>query len=81
MRFVIETKIGPDRTSFDRVDDFAAADAIEDWSSRFTDKARTKYGMKLTLEYVRGLIVNEVGKFVQPITGPKREEFLIRRVA
>lgn len=81
MLFTIEQKIGTNIISSQKVNDVEAADAIEDWSTRFTDKARTKYGMKITLEYVRALVLEEMGKFVQPITGPRREEFRIVRVA
>ena len=79
--FQITQKRGKQIVSQQIVGDIAAADAIENWSNRFTDKARTKYGMKITLEYVRALVLNERGTFNQPHTGEMREQFLIERIA
>ena len=80
MLFKVTQKNGRDVVSQETIEDKASADAIENWSSRFTDKPRTKYGMKITLEYVRGLSMGEVGRFKQPQNGPTSQEFIIERV-
>jgi hypothetical protein len=77
---IVQTK-GKQEVSAREVDVTEAANAIENWSSRFTDKPRTRYGMKITTRYVADLIVGEVGKFTQPLAGAAREQFLIERVA
>jgi hypothetical protein len=76
MQFRITEKRDRTEVSTAMVGDIAAADAIENWSSRFTDRPRTKYGMKITTQYVRDLTVGEVGRFPQP-----NEQFIIERVA
>jgi hypothetical protein len=76
MVFKIVTMINRKADSVQTLGDIAAADAIENWSSRFTDRPRTKYGMKITTQYVRGLTVGEVGNFKQP-----NESFIIERMA
>lgn len=81
MMFQITQRRGKQTISTQTVDDETAAHAIENWSSRFTDKPRTNYGMKLTLRYVRDLVMNETGKFDQPLSGAMREQFIIQRVA
>ena len=81
MLYEITQKIGTETIITQQVNDYTAADSIEDWSSRFTSKPRTKYGLKLTRDYVRALQLAERGVFRQPYVGKLREEFSIKRVA
>jgi hypothetical protein len=76
MQFRITEKRERNAISTTTLGDIAAADAIENWSSRFTDRPRTKYGMKITTQYVRDLVMGEVGIFKQP-----NEQFIIERMA
>lgn len=81
MLFAIETKLNGETTLSEEMGDVAAMNAIENWQSRFTDKPRTRYGRRITLEYVRGLDAGERGQFVQPLLGKSKEIFNIVRVA
>lgn len=66
MLFKITQKRDRDVVTQIEATDCDAAEMIENWQSRFTDKPRTRYGMKITLEYVRALVKGEVGRFNQP---------------
>jgi hypothetical protein len=81
MLYEITQKIGTEIVKNETVNMVVAADAIENWSTKFSSKKRTQYGLRITRDYVKALTMEERGVFRQPYVGKLREEFAIKRVA